>query len=186
MPAGWFPLVLVVAESRVVLVQLERSVELGVSQGQTQGDENTALGKSHLPISTPAPLGFEEIPKGDKSSSPLLSPLMSAALTPGTTQQNSTLCAGAVGVVDSVEATTVHCEAAGPQAPLKGLPPGSICMSPPPPPPKGNAKLTVMEQSRHRRCGFSVTLRPECAVFMTCRARTNQGRGCRTSRIFPW
>lgn len=47
---------------------------------------------------------------------------MSAALTSGIKQQNSTLCADAVGVVDSVEATTVHCEAAGPQAPLKGLP----------------------------------------------------------------
>lgn len=52
MPAGWFPLVMVVAGPSVVLVMLERSVELGVSQGQTQSDENTALGKSHLPISS--------------------------------------------------------------------------------------------------------------------------------------
>lgn len=62
MPAGWFPLVMAVAESSVVLVELERAVELSLSQRQTQSHENTALGKSHLPISRPAPLGFEEIP----------------------------------------------------------------------------------------------------------------------------
>lgn len=71
MPAGWFPLVMVVAESSVVLVKLERSVELSFSQGQTQSDENTALRKSHLPISTQAPLGFEEIPK--ETNIPVLS-----------------------------------------------------------------------------------------------------------------
>lgn len=39
-PAGGSSLVLVVAEPGVVL---ERSVELGFSQGQTRGDENAAL-----------------------------------------------------------------------------------------------------------------------------------------------
>lgn len=63
MPAGGFPLVVVVAESSVILVKLVRAVELSFSQGQTQGDENTAPRKTHLPESTQAPLEFEEIPK---------------------------------------------------------------------------------------------------------------------------
>lgn len=71
MPAGWFPLVVAVAGSSVVLVKLERSVELGFSQGQTQSDENAALGKRHLPISTPAPPGLEETP--EETDTPVLS-----------------------------------------------------------------------------------------------------------------
>lgn len=43
-PAGG-SLVLVVAEPGVVL---ERSVELGFSQGQTRGDENATLRQTHL------------------------------------------------------------------------------------------------------------------------------------------
>lgn len=50
----------VVARPTVVL---ERSVELGFSQRQKQGDENTGPPKTHLQVSTQAPLQFEEVPK---------------------------------------------------------------------------------------------------------------------------
>lgn len=66
-------------------------------------------------------------------------------------EQNSTLCADAVGVVDSAEGTTVHCEA------LKGLPWLHLHVSSPSTP-KGNTKLTVMEQSRHRGCDIKAVV----------------------------
>lgn len=71
MPAGGFSLVVVVARPSVVLGKLERSVELGFSQRQTQSDENTGPPKTHLQVSTQAPLQFEEVPK--ETSIPVLS-----------------------------------------------------------------------------------------------------------------
>lgn len=76
----------------------------------------------------------------------------SSLLAPGVwnKEQNSAVCADAVGVVDAAAGTTVHCEAAGPQTALKGL---RLRVSSPSSP-QGNTKLTVMEESRHRGRGF--------------------------------